>query len=141
MPIMVGMAIIQSQLSSAFNMAIAGKPDLTSVMMTAAVASAVPMAMLPMTPPIPLAPVGFSATQSMLSSAFNMGVAGKPGMMATMIATAYSVLAPMCPPTGLAILQSMLSSAFSMDLAGKPDLMATMIASAICTYFTCGPTI
>ena len=141
MSIIAGMSIIQSQLSSAFNLGISGKSSLTSSIIISAVASVVPMAMLPMIPPIPLIPIGISAAINMLNSANNMDIAGKPEIVAQMIATAISIIAPLAPPTGLSLLQSQLKSAFSLGISGKPGLTSQMIALAICNYYQMAPTI
>jgi hypothetical protein len=141
MPITAGMSMIQNQLKSAFNMGAGGTPSATSQMIAAAIASAVPMAMIPGTPPIPLSPSGMSAAANMLKSAFNMGAGGTPSMTAQMIASAISLIAPLCPPTGMTLLKTQLENVFNMGASGKPDMTAQMIALAVCNFYQMGPTI
>ena len=142
MPISPMTSLIKQQLEAAGKMDVAGSPDLTALMYTSAVASAVPAALFPPGPtPIPLAPVGFSACMNMLKTAFKLDIAGNKSLVAQTMATAFSLLAPTCPPTALSLLKSQLEAVFSMDLAGSPSLTSQMMALAITTYYTAAPTI
>jgi len=139
MPIAAALTPLQSQIDAAQNAGVAGSPSLTSTQIATALASAVPMGIIMLGPtPTPLVPAGFSATQSLLQAAFNMGVAGTPSSVAQMIASAISVMAPLAPPIGLSALQSMIQAIFNLGLAGSSSTTAQMLATAIVTYYTSG---
>lgn len=136
------MPLIEQQIKSTSKMDVAGNSDLTSLMYTTAVATAVPAALFPPGPtPIPLIPVGFSLCQNMLKTAFTLDIAGKPDLVAQTMATAFSLLAPMAPPTGLSLLKTQLKQTFNMDIAGTPELTSKMIALAIINYYNMAPTV
>lgn len=139
MPIAASFPILNSQITNAFNLGPAAKPDLVAQMITSAVASAVPLGYLPAAPsPIPLAPVGFSNCNSIIKNAFNMGPAANIMTTSSMMAQGISVLAPLAPPTGLPALQSQIVNAFSLGLAAQPNIVALMISQAIIQYYLAG---
>jgi hypothetical protein len=139
MPIASGQSPLQSLIQALENAGVAGNPSLSALQLTSALASIVPMGIMMIGPtPTPLIPAGFSAMQQMLLASYQSGVSGAPSVSSQAIATAISVLAPLCPPTGLSVLQSMISSIDNMGVAGSTNLTAQMLASAIVAYFTSG---
>ena len=71
-----GFSAMQSQLEAAFNLDIAGNPDLVATMFASGVSV--------MSPVVP--PTGFSLLQSEASNAFNLDIAGNPQLISTMLA-------------------------------------------------------
>jgi hypothetical protein len=139
MPIAAALPILQTLISTLQSAGVAGGPSVSALQLTSAIASVAPMGIMMIGPtPVPLIPAGFAATQQMLLASYQSGISGSPSVSSVQIATAISVLAPLCPPIGLSILQSMISSMDNMGIAGSPSLTAQMLATAIITYFTCG---
>lgn len=139
MPIAAALPLINSQLNNALSLGPAAQPSLVATMIASAVAQAAPMGLFPMAPsPIPLIPAGLAAGQNLINNALSLGPAAQPGLVATMIASGISLIAPMAPPAGLSFLQSQIESALSMGQAAQEPVIATMISSAIITYYTMG---
>lgn len=142
MPITAGTFIIQRHLDNTAKMGVAGRPKLTSQMMTQAVASAAPMGLYPVGDKlIPTMPFGYPACQAQLNNTFNLGVAGKPALSSMQLALAISFLCPLVPPTGLSFLSSQFMDIANMGIAGKPELTSYMMARTIVDYFLIGGTI
>jgi len=139
MPIAAAMMPMKSQIESSMKLDIAGNADLTSLLITSAIASGVPMGFFPPAPvPIPLIPAGFAACKNALKSAFSLDIAGSPDLVAQLMAAGIALLAPMAPPAGMSILQSQLKSAFSLDIAGNPNLCAQLIALGVVNFYMAG---
>ena len=139
MPIAAALPLVNSQINNALSLGPAAQPSLVATMIAAAVSSAVPMGFLPTPPaPIPLVPAGLPAGQNLINNALSLGPAAQPSLVATMIASGISMIAPMAPPAGLSFLQSQIESALSMREAAQEPVVAAMISSAIITYYTMG---
>jgi len=139
MPIAAALPILTAQIQSAQNMGIAGSPDLISSIIASTLASVAPMGLMFMgVTMVPLVPAGVSATQSIMKSAYNTGIAGSSSLTSQIISSAVAALCPLVPPTGITLLQTLLQSIDNLDIAGKNELTSQMQASAIVAYFTAG---
>jgi hypothetical protein len=139
MPIAATTTALASALQGMDNSGVAGTPVSTSTLLTSAIASVAPSGLFPAgLALIPLPPAGFAATQSILNSVFNMGVAGTPAMTSQVMASAIAALCPIVPPTGMAALQAALQSIANMGVAGTPSATSQIMATAIVSYFMMG---
>ena len=139
MPIAATQPALSSSLESINNLGVAGTPSSISIMITTAIAGICPSGLFPVGISfIPLPPAGFSACQSTMSSAFNMGAAGTPSTTAQIMASAIATLCPIVPPTGLTLLQTMIENASNMGVAGSPSTTAQIIATAVINYYMAG---
>ena len=139
MPIAATLSGMQAQIKNAFSLDIAASKDLKSTLITTAIASCAPSGVMAMgAAMIPLAPGGFSGTQTLVKNSCSMDVAANKDLLSTMMASAISVLCPIAPPAAFSALQAQLKQAYSLQLGSSPDLIATMIASAVISYYTGG---
>jgi hypothetical protein len=139
MPIAASQSLLQNQIKSALSLDKAANKPLVATLIASAIASAVPMGLLPSVPsPIPLAPAGFAGTQSGIQGAFDLGPAATPDLVAQLMASAISLCAPLAPPAGLTMLQSQIASALKKDQAANKDILALELATAIVSYYTAG---
>lgn len=139
MPISSANSIFKAGIESAYNLGMGGSPSVDATVITAALASGVPLGLKRVGKPyIPLAPAGFSACKSMIEDAFNLSMGGSPSTAALVIAQAISMLAPLAPPIGLSMLKSQLESIFNLGMGGNPSIIATQMAQAIVMYYKIG---
>jgi hypothetical protein len=139
MPIAAALPILTAQIQSAQNMGIAGSPDLISFIIASTLASVAPMGLIMAgLGLIPLVTAGVSATQTILKSSYDTGIAGSPSLTSQIIASAVAALCPLVPPTGITLLKTLLESIDNLNIAGKNELTSQMQASAIVAYFTAG---
>jgi len=138
MPIAATLPSLQQQMAQVAQLKITGTPALAAIIMTNAVAQTIGAGFIPGVPPIPTPPTGFQATLSQIKSAFNMGQAAEPNIVAQKIADGIKVIAPIVPPNGYPLLYNMLKNAFNLKIAGNPQLFGTIVANAIISYFSSG---
>lgn len=138
MPIAASFSSLNSQIEQALSMGQGAQISVVATQFASAVSGAVPSGQWP--PPFypPLAPSGFSASQSLFEQALSMDVAANPATTAQLFAQAVSVMAPIVPPSGLATLATQIEQAFNMGPAAQEPLVAIIITQAIITYFLSG---
>lgn len=139
MPISGANGVFKAGIESAYNLSMGGNPSSGATVITAALASGVPMGLKKVGKPwIPLVPAGFGACKAGMESSFNLSMGGNPSSAAAVIAQAISTLAPLAPPIGLSMLKSQLEGIFNLSMGGNPSIIASQMASAIVNYYKVG---
>jgi hypothetical protein len=141
MPIAASLSPLQTQIQNAFKMNMSAQSDTVALSIVNAVVSIVPTGLFPMpppAPPIPLSPAGASAAISMVQNAYKMGMGAQSDTVATMLAQAISVIAPLAPPSGLSLLQTQLKNAYKLGMSSQSDTVAMLMAQAIIQYYLAG---
>lgn len=139
MPIAAAFPLLNNQIANALSMDIAADPNTVATIIATAVGQASSMGLLPAAPaPIPLVPAGLSAGQNLITNALNLQIAADIKIVATIMATGISLIAPLAPPAGLSYLQNEIANALSMDIAAQQKTVALMISNAIIQYYTMG---
>jgi len=139
MPIMAAQPILQTQIQLLLSKGQSANQNDFASQFTNALSSVVPMGLFPAgLVPIPLAPTGRTACESMIRQALSLKNAANTETVSMMMATGISLLVPMVPPAGLMSLKSQIKSALSMKVAANPQIFATILSIAIPQYYMMG---
>ena len=138
MPVIAGMSLLAQQIEASMNLGPAAQPPLVATLISAGVASVVPMGLFPSVPPIPLIPAGMPLCQSAIQSALSLGPAATPKIVSLLMASGISMVAPMAPPAGLSLLATGLENAMGLKEAATQKVVAQLMALEICNYYPMG---
>ena len=139
MPIPAAYSPFNSQLQTAWNMGKGAQVNTSSQLLCTALASVVPMGLIPSgISLIPLVPAGVTAASSLMTAGLSMGKGAQIGATSKQMAQAISILAPLCPPAGLTTLSSLIEVAMSMNKGAKVSTVAQQVSQAVVTYYQIG---